>query len=68
LSGREGFGFLSAGFGAFVEMKHIFSIAPKVKKRRRTKVTGMTGRWTGRGLSMTGRVQSVQHSSQARGR
>jgi hypothetical protein len=29
------------------------------KKRRRTEVTEVTGRWTGRGLCMTGRVRST---------
>jgi hypothetical protein len=29
------------------------------KKRRRTEVTKLTGRWTGRGLCMTGRVRSA---------
>jgi hypothetical protein len=66
LSGREGFAFLSpsrraceAGFNAFREMKRLFSIAPDAKKRRRTEVTEVTGRWTGRGLCLTGRVRSV---------
>jgi hypothetical protein len=35
----------------FGEMKCLFSIAPEV--------TEVTGRWTGRGLCMTGRVRSV---------
>jgi hypothetical protein len=29
------------------------------KKRRRTEVTEVTGRWTGHGLCLTGRVRSV---------
>jgi hypothetical protein len=40
-------------------MKHLFSTAPEVKKRRRTEITGVTGRWTGCDLGMIGRVQSV---------
>jgi hypothetical protein len=66
LSGREGFGSLSpsrraceAGFSAFREMKCLFSTAPDTKKRRRTEVIEVTGRWTGRGLCLTGRVRSV---------
>jgi hypothetical protein len=66
LSGREEFGFLSpsrraceAGFSAFREMKRLFSTAPDAKKRRRTEVTEVTGRWTGRGLCLTGCVRSV---------
>jgi hypothetical protein len=62
LSGREGFGFLSpsrfassAGFGAFVEVKCLFSTVAEAKKQRRTEVSGLTGR----GLGMTGRVRSV---------
>jgi hypothetical protein len=66
LSGREGFGFLSpsrrgceAGFSAFQEMKRLFFTTPNAKKRRPTGVTEVTGRWTGRGLYLTGRVRSV---------
>jgi hypothetical protein len=66
LSGREGFGFLSpshraceAGFSAFRKTKRLFSTAPGVKKRRRTAVTEVTERWTGRGLYLIGRVRSV---------
>jgi hypothetical protein len=44
----------------FREVKRLFSIAPEVeKKQRRTEVTEVTRRWTGRGLYMTGRVRSV---------
>jgi hypothetical protein len=56
LSGREGFGFLSpsrraceAGFSAFWEVKRLFSTAPEAEKRRRKGVTGVIGRWIGRG-------------------
>jgi hypothetical protein len=49
LRGREGFGFLSARFGVFMEVKHLFSTTPEAKKQRRKKVTGVTGRWIGRG-------------------
>jgi hypothetical protein len=66
LSGREGFGFLSpshlassAGFGAFVEVKRLFSTAPDAKKRRRKGVTGMTGRATGRWIGRGWRVRSA---------
>jgi hypothetical protein len=66
LSGKEGFGFLSpsrraceAGFSAFREMKRLFSTAPGAKKQRRSEVTEVTGRWTGRGLCFAGRVRSV---------
>jgi hypothetical protein len=66
LSGKEGFGFLSpsrraceAGFSTFQEMKRLFSTAPEVKKLRRTEVTEVTGRWTGLGLCLTGRVRSM---------
>jgi hypothetical protein len=62
LSGREGFGFLSssrraceAEFSAFREIKHLFSTAPDAKKRRRTEVIEVTGRY----LYLTGRVRSV---------
>jgi hypothetical protein len=40
-------------------MKHLFFTAPGVKKRRRTEVTEVTIRWTGRGLCLTRRVRSV---------
>jgi hypothetical protein len=66
LSGREGFWFLSPShracsvrFCVFQEMKCLFSTAPYAKKRRRSEVTEVTGRWTGRGLCLTGRVRSV---------
>jgi hypothetical protein len=39
LSGRD-------GFGAFVEVKRLFSTAPKVKKRRRMEVTGSDRTWS----------------------
>jgi hypothetical protein len=39
LSGREGF-----GFGAFVEVKHLFFTTPEAKIRRQKEVTGVTGR------------------------
>jgi hypothetical protein len=60
LRGREGFGFLSAGFSAFVEVKRLFSTAPEAKKRRRKEVTGVTGRVTGRWIRHGWRVRSVQ--------
>jgi hypothetical protein len=57
LNGREGFGFLSpsrraceAGFGAFVEVKRLFSTTSEAKKRRRKEITSVTGR----GLGTTG--------------
>jgi hypothetical protein len=55
LSGKERFGFLSpsrrayeVGFDAFVKVKHLFSTAPNVKKRRRKGVTRVTERTIGR--------------------
>jgi hypothetical protein len=42
-----------------VEVKHLFSTAPEAKKRRRKEVTGVTERWTGRGLSTTGAFGQV---------
>jgi hypothetical protein len=64
LSGREGFGVLSPScraceFNAFQEMKCLFSTTPDMKKRRRTEVTEVIGRWTGRDLCLTERVRSV---------
>jgi hypothetical protein len=47
------------GFSAFREIKRLFSTAPDVKKQRQMEVTKVTGRWTGRGLCLTGRVRSV---------
>jgi hypothetical protein len=44
----------------FGEVKCLFSTAPEVeKKRRRTEVTVVTGRCTGHGHGVTGRVRSV---------
>jgi hypothetical protein len=70
LSGREGFEFLfpsrqacEAGFGAFVEVKRLFSTVPEAKKRRRTKVT----RITRRGLGTTGAFDQWQQLCAARG-
>jgi hypothetical protein len=66
LSGREGFEFLSpsrraceAGFGAFVEVKRLFSTMPNAKKRRRKGVTWVTGRTTGRWIEHGWRVWSA---------
>jgi hypothetical protein len=70
LSGREGFEFFSpfrraceAGFSAFWEVKRLFSTAPEVGKG--TEVTVVTGRCTGRGHGMTGRVRLVQSGQRA---
>jgi hypothetical protein len=46
-------------------MKCLFFTTPEVGKG--TDVTEVTGRCTGRGRGLTGRVRSVQRSSQARG-
>jgi hypothetical protein len=51
--------------GDFGEMKCLFSTTPEVGKG--TEVTEVTGRCTERGHGLTGRVRSVQRSSQARG-
>jgi hypothetical protein len=57
----------SAGFRRFWRnVMPIFHYAGS-RKRRRTEVTEVTGRCTGRGHDLTGRVRSVQCSSQARG-
>jgi hypothetical protein len=59
--GREGF-----GFGAFVEVKHLFFTALEAKKWRRKKVTGVirrvTGRVIGRWIRRGWRVRSVQRA------
>jgi hypothetical protein len=62
LSGREGLGstlhpaeLARRDSGVFEELKRL----KLEKKQRRTEVTEVTGRWTGRGLCLTGRVRSV---------
>jgi hypothetical protein len=40
-------------------MKRLFSAVPDAKKQRRTEVTEVTGRWTRRGLYLTGCVRLV---------
>jgi hypothetical protein len=68
LSGREGLGSslppaerASAGFRRFrgYEMPIFHYAGSRKKKRKRTEVTMMTGRCTGRGHGVTGRVRSV---------
>jgi hypothetical protein len=64
LSSREGLGsslppteLARQDSGVFEELKRLFSTTPEVGKEM--KVTKVTGRWTGRGLCMTGRVRSA---------
>jgi hypothetical protein len=47
-------------FGAFVEVKRLFSTAPEAKKWRQKEVTGATGRMTERWIGCGWRVRSVQ--------
>jgi hypothetical protein len=68
LSGREGLGsslppaeLARRDSGVFEELERLFFPLHRKseKKRRRTEVTEVTGRWTERGLYMTGRVRSA---------
>jgi hypothetical protein len=44
LSGREGFGVLSAGFGAFIYMKHLFSTTLEAENFSKEKEVGLKRR------------------------